>query len=41
MKDIKNWKGLLYGIAYGLVSRAIFALEDFRGEEYGIAIFPT
>lgn len=41
MKDIKNWKGLLYGIAYGLVSRAIFALEDFRGEEYGNALFPT
>lgn len=41
MKNIKNWKGLLYGIAYGLVSRAIFALEDFRGEEYGKALFPT
>lgn len=41
MKDVKNWKGLLYGIAYGLVSRAIFALEDFRGEEYGKALFPT
>lgn len=41
MKDIKNWKGLLYGIGYGLVSRAIFALEDFRGEEYGKALFPT
>lgn len=41
MKNIKHWKGLLYGIAYGLVSRAIFALEDFRGEEYESALFPT
>ncbi|NIJ52220.1 hypothetical protein [Dyadobacter arcticus] len=38
MKNLKNWKGLIYGIAYGLVSRAIFALEDFRG---GNPIFPT
>lgn len=36
MKNIKNWKGLFYGIAYGLVSRAIFALEDFPN-----AIVPT
>lgn len=38
MKNIKNWKGLFYGIAYGLVSRALFALEDFRGDN---PIFPT
>ncbi|OYU95721.1 MAG: hypothetical protein CFE21_11320 [Bacteroidetes bacterium B1(2017)] len=41
MKKIINWKGLLYGVVYGLVSRAIFALEDFRGEEYGTALLPT
>jgi hypothetical protein len=41
MKNIKNWKGLLYGIAYGLISRAIFAFEDFRGGEYSFALFPT
>ncbi len=31
MKSLKktHWKALLYGIAYGLASRAIFALEDF------------
>jgi hypothetical protein len=29
-KDIKNWKGLFYGILYGLVARGIFAFEDFR-----------
>lgn len=38
MKNLKNWKGLFYGIAYGLVSRAIFALEDFRGDN---PLFPT
>lgn len=38
---MNNWKGLLYGIIYGIVSRAIFALEDFRGDDYGKAIFPT
>jgi hypothetical protein len=38
MKNLKNWKGLFYGIAYGLVSRAIFALEDFHD---GNALFPT
>jgi len=38
MKNLKNWKGLFYGIAYGLVSRAIFALEDFRGDN---PMFPT
>jgi hypothetical protein len=38
MKNFKNWKGLFYGIAYGLVSRAIFALEDFRGDN---PLFPT
>jgi len=38
MKNLKNWKGLFYGIAYGLASRAIFALEDFRGNN---PIFPT
>jgi hypothetical protein len=32
MKNSKNWKGLFYGIIYGLVSRAIFALEDFHGD---------
>lgn len=41
MKNIKNWKGLLYGIIYGLISRAIFALEEFRGDEYGNPLFPT
>ena len=38
MKHIKNWKGLFYGIAYGLASRAVFALEDFRGIK---PLFPT
>ena len=38
MTKFKNWKGILYGIAYGIVSRAIFALEDFRGEN---PVFPT
>ena len=37
-KDIKNWKGLLYGVAYGLASRAIFALEDFTEDK---PFFPT
>ena len=37
-KDIKNWKGLFYGVAYGLVSRAIFAMEDFTENK---AFFPT
>ena len=37
-KDIKNWKGLFYGIAYGLVSRAIFAMEDFTDDK---PFFPT
>jgi hypothetical protein len=27
-KNYKHWKGLFYGIVYGLVARAIFALED-------------
>lgn len=27
MKNAKNWKGLLYGIAYGLLARSIFGLE--------------
>ncbi|KAA3650977.1 MAG: hypothetical protein DWP98_03490 [Bacteroidetes bacterium] len=35
--NIEKWKGLLYGTTYGLVSRSIFALEDFRGN----ALFPT
>lgn len=38
MKNIKSWKGVFYGILYGLVSRAIFALEDFRGDN---PVFPT
>lgn len=38
MKNFKNWKGLFYGIAYGLACRAIFALEDFRGDH---PLFPT
>lgn len=37
-KDIKNWKGLFYGVAYGLVSRAIFAMEDFTEDK---PYFPT
>lgn len=37
-KDIKNWKGLFYGVAYGLVSRAIFAMEDFTKDK---PYFPT
>ncbi len=40
MKNFKNLKGLAYGIVYGLVSRAIFALEDFRGDNPN-PIFPT
>ena len=33
MKDPKNWKGLIYGIAYGLLARGIFGLEPdyFQG----------
>lgn len=38
MKYFKNWKGLLYGLAYGLACRAVFALEDFRGDQ---PLFPT
>ena len=38
MKYFRNWKGLFYGLAYGLASRAIFALEDFRGDK---PLFPT
>ena len=38
MKNIRNWKGLLYGIAYGLSSRAVFALEDFTERK---PYFPT
>ena len=38
MKYFKNWRGLFYGLAYGLASRAIFALEDFRGDK---PLFPT
>lgn len=30
MKKLLHWKGVLCGMAYGLVARAIFALEDFR-----------
>jgi hypothetical protein len=30
--NMRNLRGLFYGIAYGLVSRAVFTLEDFRGE---------
>ena len=41
MNDRNKWKGLLYGIVYGLVSRAIFALEDFRSDEYGKALFSS
>lgn len=41
MKNIKNWKGLFYGIAYGLISRAIFALEDFRSVTNGEPLFET
>lgn len=37
-KDIKNWKGLFYGVAYGLVSRAIFALEEYPRDN---PFFPT
>lgn len=33
MSDINNWKGVLYGIAYGLVSRAIFSLEDYGDDK--------
>ena len=38
MKYIKNFKGLIYGIAYGVVSRLVFVLEDFRRL---IPVFPT
>ena len=33
-KDIKNWKGFFYGVVYGLVSRAIFAMEDFTEKAF-------
>ncbi len=35
MKNNKHWMGLFYGIAYGIISRAIFALEDFRTDITG------
>jgi hypothetical protein len=38
MNYFKNWKGLFYGLAYGLACRAVFALEDFRGNT---PLFPT
>ncbi|MCW3108574.1 MAG: hypothetical protein JWQ09_3080 [Segetibacter sp.] len=43
LKSKVNWKGLLYGIAYGLVARAIFSLEDFRNwdEPNGKPLFQT
>ncbi len=28
MKNAKNWKGLLYGITYGLLARGLFGLEN-------------
>ncbi|KAA6439808.1 hypothetical protein FEM33_10635 [Dyadobacter flavalbus] len=40
MTKLKNWKGVFYGIAYGLVSRAIFALEDFSNGSVN-ALLPT
>lgn len=40
MTKFKNWKGVFYGIVYGLVSRTIFALEDFRGDNPN-PVFPT
>jgi hypothetical protein len=36
--DIKNWKGLFYGVAYGLFARAIFSMEDFTEDK---PFFPT
>lgn len=41
MKRIINWKGLVYGILYGLVSRSIFALEDFTGDGIEGPLMPT
>jgi hypothetical protein len=40
MKNRKLWKGVFYGIAYGIVSRAIFSLEDFR-EDHPNPVFAT
>ncbi|MPR34000.1 hypothetical protein GBK04_11630 [Cytophagaceae bacterium SJW1-29] len=34
MKNPKNWKGLLYGIAYGLLSRLVFGLEGDYLQSY-------
>ena len=43
MKKIENWKGLIYGVAYGLACRVVFALEDFRysSEPNGKPLFQT
>ncbi|MBF9255682.1 hypothetical protein I2I11_20460 [Pontibacter sp. 172403-2] len=43
MGNSENWKGLFYGIAYGLACRAVFALEDFRNlsEPYEKPLFQT
>ena len=38
MKNFRKWRGIVYGILYGLVARGIFALEDFRNDN---PIFPT
>ena len=34
MKNAKNWKGLLYGIAYGLLARGVFGLESDYLQSY-------
>ncbi len=34
MKNAKNWKGLLYGIAYGLLARSVFGLDSDYFQSY-------
>lgn len=34
MKNAKNWKGLLYGVAYGLLARGVFGLESDYLQSY-------
>ncbi|WP_373513097.1 hypothetical protein [Persicitalea sp.] len=34
IKNAKNWKGLLYGVAYGLLARGIFGLEPDYLQSY-------
>jgi hypothetical protein len=39
MKKLSGWRGVLFGVVYGLVARAIFALEDFRVDDPIVSTF--